>query len=387
MSKPRILIFSTAYFPYVGGAEIAIKEITSRLPDYEWHLVTPRYDSKLAAEETLGQVRVYRTGNGSFWDKQLFPFQGWRLGLRLHKAMKFSALWSMEETRAGYATWRLHQKTGLPYLLSLQSGSSDTDIRRKTLFWGHWYRQIHIEATQLQAISNFLAVRAKRYGFSGRPVIIPNGVDVKHFGRAVRESEQQALRQKLGCSPADIIVISVSRLVKKNGLSDLIKSIPLIAPDLRPRLKLVIVGTGAEQVPLEALVADLGISSQVVFTGYAAHENLPVYLSLATIFCRPSLSEGLGNAFLEAMAAGVPVIGSPVGGIVDFLTDGHTGLLCQPNDPASIAAAVEIYLREPEVRERLRSAAKELVEKKYDWDIQSEKFRALFGDLIPAVGA
>ena len=77
MQKPRILIFSTAYYPLVGGAEVAIKEITDRLTDkYEFELITARLDRKLAKQEKVGAVLVHRVGFGNAFDKLIVAFLG-----------------------------------------------------------------------------------------------------------------------------------------------------------------------------------------------------------------------------------------------------------------------------------------------------------------------
>ena len=99
-------------------------------------------------------------------------------------------------------------------------------------------------------------------------------------------------------------------------------------------------------------------------------EELPKFYAAADVFCRPSLSEGLGNSFLEAMAAGAPVVATPVGGIPDFLQDGKTGWFCRVNDPASIAEKIKYILDEQnkhKVTEVINNA-KQMVLEKYSWD-------------------
>ena len=104
--------------------------------------------------------------------------------------------------------------------------------------------------------------------------------------------------------------------------------------------------------------------------GFVKPEELPKFYAIADVFCRPSLSEGLGNSFLEAMAAGVPVVATPVGGIPDFLRDGKTGWFCRVNDPASIAEKIKYILDEQNKAEaqKVINNAKQMVLDKYDWD-------------------
>ncbi len=109
-----------------------------------------------------------------------------------------------------------------------------------------------------------------------------------------------------------------------------------------------------------------------------SNELLPTHLSMADIFVRPSLSEGLGTAFLEAMAAGLPIIGTPVGGIPDFLKDGETGLFCKVANPKDLAEKIVRILKDEQLREKITENARALLAEKYDWDIIANKFAQIY---------
>ena len=108
---------------------------------------------------------------------------------------------------------------------------------------------------------------------------------------------------------------------------------------------------------------------------------MPPYLHISDIFVRPSLSEGLGNSFLEAMAAGIPVIATPVGGIPDFLVDGETGLFCEVNNPHSIAQKVEKLIKDRESRDYIIKNAREMVLQKYSWERVAGEMREVLTGL------
>ncbi len=126
-----------------------------------------------------------------------------------------------------------------------------------------------------------------------------------------------------------------------------------------------------------------------MFLGHIDNKELPKYLRVSDIFVRPSRSEGFGISFPEAMASGVPVIATPVGGIVDFLFDPDqnpkhtsTGLFCRVDDPLSVAQAVKRYMFDKELREEIIENSKRLVKEKYDWNIIAPQMKAIMDSLI-----
>ncbi|OJI07257.1 hypothetical protein BK005_02140 [bacterium CG10_37_50] len=152
---------------------------------------------------------------------------------------------------------------------------------------------------------------------------------------------------------------------------------------LPANLKLELLGEGPERTNLENLVRDNHLESRVTFRGFILSEQLATYYSSALVFVRPSLSEGLGNAFLEAMAYGLPVLGTNVGGIKDFLVDNQTGFVCRPMDPEHLASRLKFIL-DP-VNQTLVatvvSQAKVLVEEKYNWVKIALRFNHLLSSL------
>ena len=98
----------------------------------------------------------------------------------------------------------------------------------------------------------------------------------------------------------------------------------------------------------------------------------------ADIFVRSSLSEGLGTAFLEAMAVGLPVIGTPVGGIPDIIKDGQTGLICQAGDPKDIADKIKTLLNDLGLRKRLSENGCRMVSEKYSWGQIASQFSTIY---------
>jgi glycosyltransferase involved in cell wall biosynthesis len=257
------------------------------------------------------------------------------------------------------------------------------------------FRQIFFKADCIQAISRHLSHFAITTGYPGPVEVIPNGVDISHFAKEYSMYEIQALKKSLGKRSsfergggrfsteaakqvADVFLITTSRLVKKNAVDDIIKAVPLLPLNV----KLLILGIGPDLLTLKDLVDALNLENRVFFLGQVSHSEIPKYLKASNIFIRPSLSEGFGNSFVEAMAAGIPVIATPVGGIVDFLYDPDknpdrkpTGLFCEPKNPESIRDKVLVLMSNRALKRDIVENAYKMVIERYDWNIITEAMR------------
>lgn len=381
----KILIFSTAYVPFIGGAEVAVREITQRIPDMTFDLITARMKRNLPREEPIGTIQVYRVGFGiAQLDKLLLPFWGSIVALRLIKKNRYNVFWAVMvsfASGAAYIANNLFLKKKIPIVLTLQEGDSEKYFRKK------WFGIINIawrralaKTSSVTAISTYLGNRARMFGYTGPVTIIPNGVDVELFSRGISLEERKNIREALGIKESEIALITASRLVVKNGLGDVIKALSF----LPPHIKFIICGTGELEGALRRSAKNLGVEDRVIFKGFVKYTDLPSYLHASDVFIRPSLSEGMGNSFVEAMAVGVPIIGTMVGGITDFLKDKETGFVCGVRDPKSIAEQV-MFITQPEnadVIARVVKNAHALVKENYDWNKISRDMKSIF-DRLP----
>jgi len=361
----RAIIFSTAYFPLVGGAEVAMKEVTDRLPDWTFDLICARIKPGLVSVEKIGNITVHRIGFGMPTDKLLLPILAPFVALRLSRGQLTPLFWSLMASFGGFAalssTW---VKPNAKFLLTLQEGDPLEHYAKRAgrLEWLH--RKVFRRADAVQAISKFLADWAVKMGFAGTPEVIPNGVDIGRFTVRISDDEHRRIRSSFGFSSDDVVLVTVSRLSLKNGVDDIIRSLA----HLPVNFKALIVGEGEDKEKLTTLAEQKGLKDRIMFAGHRGHDEVPGILQSSDIFVRPSLSEGLGNSFLEAMAAGLPVIGTPVGGIPDFLTDGETGVFCKVRDPESIATTVRRIREEPGLKEKLVANGTSMVRERYGWD-------------------
>lgn len=373
MAKKRILIFSTAYLPLIGGAEVAVAELTDRLTDCEFFMITARLQPELPRYEEMGNIKVYRLGQGNNLDKYRLILNGWKKAQELGK---FDVVWSIMASYAGFAALRYQKKNpGTKFLLTLQEGDSRWDIYKHV--WWCWpiFTQIFKCADTIQTISSYLADWASALGAKCPIEVIPNGVAREKFFN--KTGEILKIKFGLGIEESAKVVVTTSRLVKKNGVGDLINAMQF----LEKNIHLLILGNGELEDELKLLSKQNNLENQVHFLGNISQNELPQYLWASDVFCRPSLSEGLGIAFLEALAAGVPVVATKVGGIPDFLQDRETGLFCAVNNPQDIANKIKEILDDQELRNKLVTNGKKLVEKKYSWDIIAEQIKNIFNKL------
>jgi glycosyltransferase involved in cell wall biosynthesis len=389
----RILIFSTAYFPHVGGAEVAIREITDRLgSEFECTLICARYDASLPRKERIGAVSVHRVGFGiRLLDKILSPFWGAFLARTLAQEKPFDLYWAMMATYGSGGAYIANALSAVkvPIVLTLQEGDPPSYIRTKWFgLVGLSWRLALKRSTAVTVISTYLGSLAKEFGYQGEAVLIPNGVDAARFGARGAEEERTLERSKFGKNADGTLLVTTSRLVHKNACDDVIRALAL----LPERVSFVVYGVGPDEEMLRALARREGVADRVLFMGQIAQDVMPAALHACDIFIRPSRSEGMGNSFIEAMAAGLPVIATQEGGIADFLFDAKrnpekepTGWAVAADAPEQIAAAVQDILANPEQVRLVTARAKRMASEEYEWNGIAERMQAVFERASSAV--
>ena len=373
--KPRVLIFSLAYFPLVGGAEIAVKEITDRLGDsFDFDLITLRFQKDWPRSEKTGHISVFRVKKQVLLPKLFYPLQAAILAQKLHSRGNYQVIWPIMAAYAGLAGlfFKLINPK-VPILLTLQEGDSEKHILgRVGIFYPLW-RFIFKKADYIQAISNYLADFGRRYGARCPIEVVPNGVDLQKFKSQNAKVKSSSQNSK--------VIITTSRLVYKNGIDILIKAVAELKKFQVTSYKLQVLGSGHEDQNLKKLAQNLGLSKEVVFLGHVEPDKVPEYLARADVFVRPSRSEGLGNSFLEAMAAGLPVIGTPVGGVPDFIKDGETGVFAKPEDPVDLAGKISSVLSDDALCEKISANGQKLVKAEYSWETISDRIRKILNEI------
>lgn len=354
--RPRIIAVSTAFFPLIGGAEIATEELFRHLTDHDRVVITARLSRAYPAQEVKNGITIVRVGIGWWGDRiwlALAAFwQVWRrtrgeANVRVVSVMiSYGTLGSLLASRL----------TGAWFGVWLQEGVSEQHLTKGWfgLIALHW--RLVLSRAHVAAISQSLARRAEAYG-AHAVAVIPNGVNTHAF-------QQHAPKQL----HTPLVLVTASRLEEKNGILDIIESLP----DL-PDAVLHIAGDGSLRASLEARAHELGVASRITWLGSVPHDALPKLFSESDIFIRPSRSEGLGNAFLEAMASQLPTLAPMVGGITDFFQPNENGLEIIPHQPRTIVDAVRTLQNNPSLRARVMSGGVETA-KQYQWPIIAKQF-------------
>jgi glycosyltransferase involved in cell wall biosynthesis len=213
---------------------------------------------------------------------------------------------------------------------------------------------------------------------------ISNGVDASKFKPHI---SIDVLDKDYGLDVSKPIVICPRRLEPKNGVQYYIQAVPLVLEQLAD-VQFLIVGGGfpEEKARFEAMLEEAGCRKNVFFTGNVANTSMPKFYSMSTIAVLPSLMEATSISGLEAMATGLPLIGTKVGGIPEIIDDGKTGTLVEPRNPEQLAAAILDLLKNPAGREWLGNNARKRVEEEFSWLIIARKTQEIYTRVLQKYG-
>lgn len=203
--------------------------------------------------------------------------------------------------------------------------------------------------------------------------IIPMGVDVKVF----------KYKRNKRILNTNKIILFVGRLEEKKGIIYLLEAFSQVL-QTEPLAHLLIIGQGSQEHELRELSQKMRLDAQITFMGEVSNKKLPLYYSLADVFVAPSIrdkdgdTEGLGVVILEAMACGIPVVASRIGGITDIIEHNKNGLLIAPKNIAQLASAIIQLLKEKGLGGRLTTNARAGIEQIFDWRVIARQFEGIY---------
>lgn len=295
-----------------------------------------------------------------------------RKSQRRHRSAQIHCMRVLPE---GLVGWCMRRFSGVPYLLYAHGEDIQLRLTSRMLAW--LIPRLYKGAAAIIANSSHTKKLLEEIG------VQPEGIHIIHPGveaAAFRSNgdARRVVRRRHNLGDA-CILLTLGRLQRRKGQDMVIKALPLIKKRF-PNVKYLIVGIGEELDLLQRLACDQGVSDSVLFVGSVADDERSIYYAASDIFIMPNRQigadvEGFGIVFLEAGAAGKPVIGGRSGGAREAIQDGQTGLLVDGESVEAIAAAVIELLADSAKARAMGERATRWVETKFTWESVVERTR------------
>jgi glycosyltransferase involved in cell wall biosynthesis len=393
--EPRVLILTAYYFPFQGGSETHARAVATYLAGrgFKIVIVTKRTDTGAPARETIDGVDVHRvppagprTGARKW---AMIPFALAEI-MRLRE--EFDIIYCPGYQGVGLAGIRAAARLGRPIVLRsgnlgvLRGDQWDAPLAR----WHippasapvRWLKrrvqQLYMRADAFACNNRDNEREALECGVPhDRVHYLPNAVNTERY-RPAAEGEKAQVRAEHGWRADAELCMYVGRLSAEKGVLELLQAWREIGGTNRV---LVLVGPDMPG-PLDAgpaarrFVADHGLQDRVIFHG--ASTDAARLLRAADVYVQPSHYESFSNALIEAMATGLPAVGSRVGGMLDCIVDGQNGVLATPKDAADLAMKLRGLLDDPARAARLGASARQTVVDQFSEPIIMGRFAELF---------
>ncbi len=360
MEVPRTLIVTNDFPPRVGGVQQYVWNVAANLAPDRVAVLAPNWPGWREHDDAL-PFPVHRFPTTFLWPSRDLATKV-RMVAREHRSEVVLFGHGLPLALLGPAL----AEDGIPYVVATHG----------TEYWLALAPGFHAllrtatsRARRVLAVSRFTG-RVIRTAVPGDvPVsLLPPGVDTEWFRPDAPGAEEVRARHGLSERP---LVVCVSRLVPRKGQDVLIRALPAIRRR-EPDAAMLIVGDGPDAARLRALAADHGPG--VTFAGQVPDADLPAYHAAADVFAMPCRSrlgglevEGFGIVFLEAAAAGRPVVAGDSGGAAEAVADGETGLVVDGRNPGTVAEAVAGLLATPARAEAMGKAGRARVERLFTW--------------------
>jgi glycosyltransferase involved in cell wall biosynthesis len=396
-SLPRICLLTHGFYPVVGGTETHTRLLSERLikKGVKLFVVTRRKTYDLSKHEVVGNIPVYRvppSGFERFGKYFMFlPALIYLIRRRTDYDILYVCGFKVLGVPAVLAAKLLRKKCilraevcgelsgGYAYTGSKLLAESKAAAR---LFKGYIAIRNFVlrRADLFVSISNQITKEFKENGISsGSIAYLPNGIDTEIF-KPVSHHQKLLLRKKLSLPYQDTIVTYTGRLSKEKGVELLLPVWKRVVLEY-PHAYLLLVGSGGGQAfscetKLRDYVVKNDLSDRVGFTGYV--ENVHEYLQASDIFVLPSESEGLPVALIEALACKLPSVATKVGGILDIIIDGMSGLLVEPKDPEGLYNAIRWLFNNRAAAVSFGERGRATVQERFSIDVLVDSHLTLF---------
>jgi len=207
---------------------------------------------------------------------------------------------------------------------------------------------------------------------AGKIIVLPNGVDIPR----VSQEQVEARRREINLKKDEILLLTVGRLAPEKNIEWLLSCLPQIRQRVDHTVRLVIVGDGPRKAQIERMISASSLTDDVVLLGQ--RDDVLEWMALADVFVLPSSYEGTSLALLEAMASGLSVVATNVGGNAEVLRNGETGILVEQNSDNALVSALSRLLSDNRLRARLGSKAKSDIRNRYSNDAMIRSYEHLY---------
>ena len=382
-SRPVWMIIPT-FYPVIGGTQSQVRRLAQRLIAYGQpvHVLTSQHSQfhpdGLPPEDVIDGIpvrRVYSRGVGKF-GSLLYMLGGWWYLMRHSRRGIYHA---NAVGAAGWLAVAARYLLGGRCLVKMRLGCHGYEENYASGI-ARWQLVTLLRlADRVQVVSSELERMVGNMGVQvDRVVRIPNAVDTAVYCPASVE-EKTAMRTRLGLPLHNTILLWVGRLDPIKGLDVLLRAWALLKQHMRETALLVLVGDGPERDKLLALMKRLGVAETVRMVG--AQGSVREYYWAADIFVLPSRSEGLSGALVEAMACGLPVIASNVGGALDVIQEGKNGTLFGLEDCKQLAQELATMIAMPVRWAEMGAQARETVKAYAELDVVVQQLHDLYRQL------
>ena len=386
MASKRVCIVTHTFLPHVGGIERVVYEQGKRLMrrGFDVTVLTSRMRTPRSYAVDGIKVRCYDSLNAAFDLGIPYPVPHINSFKPFYKCVSQSELIHVHGhpyLSSLYAA-KLAKLSGKPVVLT----QHNTFIAYAGWLWDHveWLNDATVGKQVLRSADRIITVSnaTKRYVLNlgadpTRLSVLHNGVDVDRFkpDKPLRDEK----RRKLGIHTSATVVLTVRRLVYKNGIDTLIESAKT-ALQHDPNMIFLAVGTGPDKDAIQSRIKQLGITDRFRLAGFVSDAELPSFYNAADLFVLPSKSgEGLPLVSLEAMACGLPVIATDVGGIREIVPEA-CGKFVPPDQPDTMAHVI-LELSQANLQP-LKKKLRAMVEEKFSWEKNVEQLTQIYEQLI-----
>ena len=288
------------------------------------------------------------------------------------------SLWQVREFRPdvvhvffgipdGPIGWLLKRTHGLPYVISLRGADVPSDevkrFARQYKVLRPFIRWLWHDADALVAVSNGLRSYAKETSPDLPIQVIPNAIDLSAFTPAPQRATNGLVR-----------LLYVGRFNVFKNVETLVEAVGKLSQMDEGDFELNLVGEGEQRPVLESMVSELGLTRQVNFVGWVARDQIADHYRRADVFVTATTWEGMPNTVLEAMACGLPIVGTQASGLHELVHDGLNGYLVPTKDPKALAQALARVMGDGYERRRMGRESRKLAEREFAWEYIAEQY-------------